>query len=85
MAGISEAFLKSCQLLHKAGLRDLAIKKENVTHQFMDWMFELDPVAMTIKLQHKDFPVGVFSPSGGAMIGDSESDYIRDLDTELAK
>jgi len=80
---ISEAFLKSCQLLHKAGFRDIAKEGRTVSHKFMDWEFELDSIAMQIKLQHKGFPCGVFSPSGGAMIDGSESDFIRDLDLAL--
>lgn len=84
MSAVSEAFLKSCQLLHAVGYRDIAKTGNPVNHAFMDWEIELDPNAMKIKLCHKGFPIGVFGPSGGAIIGDAESDYIRDLDAALA-
>jgi len=82
---ISEAFLKCCQLLHADGHRDIVKNGVPVSRKFADWNFTLDPEAMQIKLEHKDFPIGLFGVSGGALFSGAENDFINALDAELKR
>lgn len=94
---ITEAFAKTCTLLHQRGYRDIAANAEVVNEQIDDnWRIAFNPTmdslplecgyelpAMSVSVTHKDFPCGVFGALDGAMMADAEADYIAALDAQI--
>lgn len=95
---ITEAFAKTCQLLHERGYRDLTKKAQAVNEQIDEnWRIAFNPTmdslplesgyelpAMSVSVTHKGFPVGVFGALDGAMMAQAEQDYIAAINAQLA-
>lgn len=87
---MSEAFYKACQLLIALGFKDIAGKL--ITQAVDgDWIFTInasnkvqdDKLPMTIYVEYRGFPVGVIGATGGAMMAESEGDFIKALDVAI--
>lgn len=95
---ITEAFAKTCTLLHERGYRDLAKNAAVVNEQIDEnWRIAFNPTmerlpleagyeipAMSVSVTHKGFPVGVFGALDGAMMVEAEQNYIAAIDAALA-
>lgn len=95
---ITEAFGKTCQLLSLRGYKNVGEHKEVIYEKIDDaWGIKFNPTMQSMKLdcgyelpcmsvsvEHKGFPVGVFNPVGGAMMSEAEADYIAAIDNQLS-
>ncbi len=95
---ISEAFVKICKLALDRGFKDLCGIDGCFEHDIDDnWHISLNahmeinkdldgqdvqPFAAIVR--HKNFPVGIISPYGGALMSGAESDFIEALDAQIA-
>jgi hypothetical protein len=95
---MTEAFVKTCQLLSERGYKDLSSSEgfiaENIDNDWhisfnpkmesvkLDCGYELPPISVSV--DHKGFPAGVFGPFGGAMLSETENDYIEAIDRQLS-
>jgi len=84
MERITEAFGKTCELLSLRGFKNIGERTEPLKEKINEsFSIELDSRDFTVKVFSKGFPIGMFGPTGGAMMSDGESDFIKAIDYEI--
>lgn len=84
MGDITEAFGKTCQLLCLKGYEKISVRTEVIKEKINDdFSIVFNCINFNVNVFHKDMPIGVFGPTGGAMMFGGEDDLIKALDTEI--